>query len=1030
MGGLLLSALLAGVALLVVSCGSPDEPVAPATQPTTSSAERAQSLRRLHEAWRSVGVHRLHEDVGAHNAFRLLPDGRVLTAGRDHDAVLWDAAGVEIARFSGHRGPVLDVRLSPAGDRVLTASSDGTARLFDVAGDTLAVLRGHAGAVRSARFGPAGKRLLTVGLDGDARLWSSSGALLGVLADAGAATLEAHVLAGGTLILTRDDRGEAHLFDGEAHALKAPAGFRDVAGLRLGPDVATALLLASDGRVLRFDARTRRTVPLVGHGARVLDAVVQPTSGLVATASLDGTARLWSPEGESLHVLRGHGLAVVRVALDAAGTRVLTLGADGHARLWSERGVEVMALEGPAFADVGFDGRGEVVWAVPREGRGLWLYDDAGGLIRTLLPDAAAPLGVEVATGGASLGVLTAERRLLVVEPGGEASVGAGSAKAAAAEVGEADVGTAVCAGCHRKEYDLWATSNHARTMEPAVAGNLPPVAKGGGLAVHPPGSTRFVPQAGGFLARTTGPDGAPHDYPVGWVAGRRRIRMYVTTMPDGRMQVLPSMRAELTGTWFDYTQLLFGGPPGGAPIVKPGDDAFWTGAGRSFGARCARCHASGAAPRLPSAAQQGPRSTWRDLGVDCEACHGPGRAHARAWARLDTGAPLMKLGTLDRKAAIEACTRCHMEGEVVQSGFALGEDLYEALDPTLLLDPERVDARGRPLELIYHGLSFGVSRCAQQGGLTCERCHDAHGGPHPALLGRPPTNDALCSECHVEIVREAAKHSHHDATGSGGSCVGCHMPRLVIERGHGIITDHSIGVPDPTARGEGVARDACSWCHEGGLGAPKDVPRLTQKRIRAGYARWWPTAKPARPWMTAIQAGRTHAPGAGALLVAILDDDVQPRLVRASAARLLGGEAATHAEALYRAAHDADSLVRRSAVRALGNLHDERADAALLAALGDPSAAVRFAAARTALEGWQRVQENGPLLDAVRPVLAEEARAVPNDEMRWFRLGAACDVAGDVAGAIEAYGHMVALHPLAHYVRKRLGELRALKKR
>jgi predicted CXXCH cytochrome family protein len=485
-------------------------------------------------------------------------------------------------------------------------------------------------------------------------------------------------------------------------------------------------------------------------------------------------------------------------------------------------------------------------------------------------------------------------------------------------------------------------------------------------------------------------------------------------------------MRSELTDSWFDYTHLLFS--PSDtlvAPIVKPGDDAFWTGQGRSWGSKCAHCHSSGAEPRTVHQ-DGGPRATVRDLGVDCEACHGPGRAHAEAWARMQTDAPLPKLQKLERKRSIASCTRCHMEGERLQAAWDPQEDFYEFLDPTLLLDPDRVDARGRPLELIYHGLSFGISRCANEGGLTCVRCHDAHGGELPALLSRAPTNDHLCSKCHIELVRDVAGHSHHDPLKSGATCVGCHMPRLVIERGHGIITDHSISVPDPEATGDRVAQDACTWCHQLGLGSPADVPFLDDGALREAYRGWWPDARRSQPWMDAISAGRTRAEGATAALTKVLDDAQAYRLVRASAARLLGRQHGLGTKVLLRAAKDADPLVRRSALTALAAVRSPEVDALYLGALEDPRASVRSAAARAALEGWARVRENRLLLAALLPVLEAEAKALPNDEMRWFRLGAALDVTGDVPRAIEAYERMLALHPLAASVKARIEELRA----
>ena len=119
--------------------------------------------------------------------------------------------------------------------------------------------------------------------------------------------------------------------------------------------------------------------------------------------------------------------------------------------------------------------------------------------------------------------------------------------------------------------------------------------------------------------------------------------------------------------------------------------------------------------------------------------------------------------------------------------------------------------------------------------------------------------------------------------------------------------------------------------------------------------------------------------------------------------------------------------LVRRNAIRALASVEGARADARLLDALSDPSWAVRVMAARTALEGWTRVQANRELLEAVVPVLDRDARKVPDDDLRWFRLGAAYDLLGDKARALEAYERKVRLDPYADKVRRHVKNLRAL---
>ena len=95
------------------------------------------------------------------------------------------------------------------------------------------------------------------------------------------------------------------------------------------------------------------------------------------------------------------------------------------------------------------------------------------------------------------------------------------------------------------------------------------------------------------------------------------------------------------------------------------------------------------------------------------------------------------------------------------------------------------------------------------------------------------------------------------------------------------------------------------------------------------------------------------------------------------------------------------------------------------LEGLRDPSLAVRAAAARAALEGFHRVQTNERLLAAVLPVLEEDARAIPEDHLRWFRLGSARRIAGDDRGALEAFERKLQLDPAARLVREAVEEIR-----
>lgn len=208
----------------------------------------------------------------------------------------------------------------------------------------------------------------------------------------------------------------------------------------------------------------------------------------------------------------------------------------------------------------------------------------------------------------------------------------------------------------------------------------------------------------------------------------------------------------------------------------------------------------------------------------------------------------------MDRERGLAVCLPCHLEGEVLDPKGP-PEDPMAWIEPTLLDDDVRVDPAARPLELMYEGAAFLTSRCATAGKLTCLSCHEVHGSEATFSLKRPIERDSeFCVACHGDLVAKAPEHAHHRAGGSGVRCTLCHMPAVTVERGHGAVTDHTIGSPrlptdaETKAAAEGRperATDACTWCHSRGRRAPRDAPVLAAEKLRRAYARWWPDATP-----------------------------------------------------------------------------------------------------------------------------------------------------------------------------------------
>ena len=309
-------------------------------------------------------------------------------------------------------------------------------------------------------------------------------------------------------------------------------------------------------------------------------------------------------------------------------------------------------------------------------------------------------------------------------------------------------IGSQRCANCHNEDgaelWDAWHTTAHARMAQVAspetVLGDLSEA--GAPLITWPDGTKRAL----------TLDD-------IAYTFGGRYVQRYVTQWEDGGMvhfYVLPvqwnvPQDDGQQGTWTPY---------------HPDD---WATPPRDWRVACAGCHTTGLNRENPTAQTQFVSlEDWREgdveLGVGCEACHGPAGEHEGG----DNPMP--------RTPDAQICGQCHSQGQDPsgEHGYPVGYQPGLALDETVFAFAPAEDAatwwpdgHARTYNQYPEWLTSGHARAletlleSEQADDACLRCHTT----------LPDTTDPTPND-----EEDAAPFTLADAR-YGVTCAACHNP-------------------------------------------------------------------------------------------------------------------------------------------------------------------------------------------------------------------------------------------------------------
>lgn len=532
-------------------------------------------------------------------------------------------------------------------------------------------------------------------------------------------------------------------------------------------------------------------------------------------------------------------------------------------------------------------------------------------------------------------------------------------------------VGSEACRDCHKPQYDRWKNSHHDLAMDVAsdatVRGDFNDVTfEHAGVVSH------FSRREGRFFVHTQGPDGAMADFEITHTFGVAPLQQYLVPFPGGRMQCLPIAWDVHRKRWYHlYPET----PP------APDDWLYWTNAGQNWNGMCAECHSTNLKKNFDPETETY-ATTWSDIDVGCEACHGPGSRHV-AWARLPAMARpetdyfdlTVKTAEMSARRQIELCAPCHSRRS------SLGDNTHDFahfLDYAVpqLLSQGMYFPDGQILEEVYVYGSFMQSKMYNRD-IRCSDCHDVHS------TRRIKDGNALCLQCHRAVVYDTAAHHFHKkpgakgdpvrgpdgavrfAVGTGAACEQCHMPGRVY-MGVDYRPDHSFRVPRPDLTSQNGSPNACNRCHwdKSAEWAQDTIVKWYGQKTKPHYG-------------TVFADARRAEPRAKADLIRLVRDRLLPAIVRATALSLLEGYPDEDIGPVFEEGlSDEEMLVRMTAARYLPVGNTGRQRRLLMPLLYDDVKAVRIEAAQ-ALAALPKESLKDPERRQYEKVLEDYRRAM-----------------------------------------------------
>ena len=355
--------------------------------------------------------------------------------------------------------------------------------------------------------------------------------------------------------------------------------------------------------------------------------------------------------------------------------------------------------------------------------------------------------------------------------------------------------GSKTCVSCHKQEFDKWQGSHHDLAMQIAndstVLGNFDNInTKIDGVEYF------FFKKNKEFFVRIKEIDASETEYKVTFTFGVTPLQQYLVDFDKGKKQVLRVTWDAIKNVWYHQYK---------GDQIEPHDWLHWTRGAQNWNTMCAECHSTNLEENY-SLEDDSYNTTYSEINVACESCHGPANKHV-TWATDDPkGKDTYILNGLNQNDQLNLCASCHARRTKLTFNLKTGENFE---DQYLIqnLSTEFYHGDGQIEEEDYVYGSFLQSRMYAEG-VKCSDCHD----PHSLELKFEGNN--LCTQCHVPADYNTKTHHFHKESTEASLCINCHMTGKVY-MGNDFRRDHSFRIPRPDQSVTHETPNACNECHK-----------------------------------------------------------------------------------------------------------------------------------------------------------------------------------------------------------------------